>query len=96
MRDRQRRESMTAEEREKHLARRRRNYQLRRQKAGNAHSGSDGDQAFLEPKHEAQTMTDALGFGVGESSGCSKEFGLNLTDLDVEGKLLFLTDSFTL
>ncbi|KAJ6870091.1 hypothetical protein NC652_035869 [Populus alba x Populus x berolinensis] len=35
LRDRQRRQAMSVEEREKHLARRRRNYQLRRQRAQN-------------------------------------------------------------
>lgn len=34
MRDRQRRRSMTLEQRERHLARRRRNYQLRRLRSG--------------------------------------------------------------
>ncbi|CAM8994992.1 unnamed protein product [Rhodiola kirilowii] len=92
MRDRQRRESMTAEEREKHLARRRRNYQLRRQRAGHAQSGSGGDQAFLPSVHEQiisghepQALVAASDFGIGQSSGSNKEFGLTLKDLDADG-----------
>uniref|UniRef100_A0A7N0UBM8 Uncharacterized protein n=1 Tax=Kalanchoe fedtschenkoi TaxID=63787 RepID=A0A7N0UBM8_KALFE len=84
LRDRQRRESMTAEEREKHLARRRRNYQLRRQRAGNAHSGSDGDQALLV-QCDPRLLIATSDFAAGQSSGSNKEFGLGLSDLDARG-----------
>ncbi|XP_055827693.1 uncharacterized protein LOC129895929 [Solanum dulcamara] len=70
IRDRLRRQTMSSEEREKHLARRRRNYQLRRQKVLNNISFSTSQNydtttsAGYSNEEENQAIVPVLGLGV--------------------------------
>lgn len=59
IRDRQRRKSMSVEDREIHLARRRRNYQLRRQKADNSQLDSQCEQTSAMSGADHNTMNES-------------------------------------
>ncbi|KAG5242392.1 hypothetical protein OIU77_029506 [Salix suchowensis] len=87
LRDRQRRQAMSVEEREKHLARRRKNYQLRRQRAQNGRDPQINESDLVDSDESPVLLSDenhqtAISVPVQSNGACHVDLDLRQGSLN--------------